>query len=72
MGFFGPKGIPAPAVKKLHDAFRKGMDSPIFLNAMKTREMTIMYLNSEDTERAVRQESERIEGLVKKLGLEKK
>lgn len=72
VGFFGPKGIPQPVVKKIHDAFRKGMDSPIFLNAMKTREMTIMYLNSEDTERAVRQESERVEGLVKKLGLEKK
>jgi tripartite-type tricarboxylate transporter receptor subunit TctC len=72
VGFFGPKGIPEPIVRKLHDAFRKGMDSPIFLNAMKTREMTIMYLNSEDTERAVRQESERIEGLVKKLGLDKK
>jgi len=72
VGFFGPKGIPAAVVKKLHDAFRKGMDSSVFLNAMKTREMTVMYLNSEDTERTVRQESERIEGLVKKLGLDKK
>ena len=72
VGFFGPKGMPEPVVRKLHDAFRKGMDSPAFLNAMKTREMTIMYLNSEETEKAVRQESERIEGLVKKLGLDKK
>ncbi len=72
VGFFGPKGIPPPIVKKLHDAFKKGMDSPAFLSAMKTREMTITYLNSEDTEKAVRQESERIEKLVKKLGLDKK
>ncbi len=72
VGFFGPKGIPGPIVKKLHDALRKGMESAGFLNAMKTREMTIPYLNSEDTEKAVRQESERIEKLVKKLGLEKK
>ena len=72
VGIFGPKGIPKPLVKKLQDAFRKGMDSPAFLNAMKTREMTLMYLNAEDTEKAVIQESKRIEGLVKKLGLEKK
>jgi len=72
VGFFGPKGIPEPIVKKLHDALRKGMDSAVFLNAMKAREMTITYLNAEDTEKAVRQESERIEELVKKLGLEKK
>jgi tripartite-type tricarboxylate transporter receptor subunit TctC len=72
VGFFGPKGMPAPVVKRLHDALRKGMETPAFLNAMKTREMSILYLNSEDTEKAVQQEAERIEKLVKKLGLEKK
>jgi len=72
VGFFGPKGIPKPIVKKLNDALRKGMDDPGFQNAMKRLEMTITYLNSEDTEKAVRRESERIERLVKKLGLEKK
>jgi len=72
VGFFGPKGMPKPVVKKLHDALRKGMDDLIFQNAMKRLEMTITYLNSEDTEKAVRRESERIEGLVKKLGLDKK
>lgn len=72
VGCFGPKGIPKPVVRKLQDAFHKGMDSPAFLNAMKTREMTVTYLNAEETEKAVRRESERIEGMVKKLGLEKK
>ena len=71
-GLFGPKGMPKPIVKKLHDAFRKGMDDPKFLNAMKKLEKPITYLNSEDCEKAVRQESERIEKLVKKLGLQKK
>lgn len=71
-GLFGPKGMHKPIVKKLHDAFRKGMDDPNFLNAMKKLEKPITYLNSEDCEKAVRQESERIEKLVKKLGLQKK
>jgi tripartite-type tricarboxylate transporter receptor subunit TctC len=72
VGFFGPKGIPKPVVQKLNDAFQKGIDSPSFVNAMKTREMTITYLNAEDTEKAVRRESERFERMVKKLGLDKK
>ncbi len=72
VGCFGPKGIPKPIVQKLNEAFRKGMDEAVFQNAMKNREMTITYLNSEDTEKAVRRESERIERMVKKLGLEKK
>ncbi len=71
-GFFGPKGMPKPIVKKLQDAFRKGMDNPNFLNAQKKLEKPIAFLDSEDCEKAVRQESERIERLVKKLGLQKK
>jgi tripartite-type tricarboxylate transporter receptor subunit TctC len=70
-GFFGPKGMPKPIVKKLQDAFRKGMDESNFLNAMKRLEKPITYLNSEDCEKAVREESERIEKLAKKLGLQK-
>lgn len=72
VGFFGPKGIPKPIVQKINDAFQKGIDSPNFVNAMKTREMTITYLNAEETENAVRREAERFERMVKKLGLEKK
>ena len=72
VGFFGPKGIPKPIVQKLNDAFRKGIDDPSFQNAMKRLEMAITYLNAEDTEKAVRRESERIERIIKKLGLEKK
>ncbi len=72
VGFFGPKGIPKPVVNKLQDAFQKGIDSPSFVNAMKTREMTITYLNAEETEKAVRREAERFERMVKKLGLDKK
>jgi tripartite-type tricarboxylate transporter receptor subunit TctC len=71
-GLFGPKGMPKPIVKKLQDAFRKGMDDPNFQNALKRLEMPALFLNSEDCEKAVRQESERIERLVKKLGLQKK
>jgi tripartite-type tricarboxylate transporter receptor subunit TctC len=48
------------------------MEDPPFQNTIKRLEMTITYLNSEETEKAVRQESERIERIVNKLGLQKK
>jgi tripartite-type tricarboxylate transporter receptor subunit TctC len=72
VGFFGPKGLPKPIVKKLNDALRKGIDDPTFQSAMKRLEMAVTYLDSEETEKAVRREAERIEGLVKRLGLDKK
>jgi len=72
IGLIGPKGMPKPIVKKLHDAFKKAMDDPEFQAVMKKLDMTLLYLNSEDYESYVRQDSERIGKLVQKLGLQKK
>jgi len=71
IGLIGPKGMPKPIVEKLHDAFRKAMDDPEFQTVMKKLDMTMLYLNSEDYEKYVRQDSERIGKLVQKLGLQK-
>jgi len=72
IGLIGPKGIPKPIVAKLHDAFKKAMDDPDFQAIMKKLDMTSLYFNSEDYEKYVRQDSERIGKLVRKLGLDKK
>jgi tripartite-type tricarboxylate transporter receptor subunit TctC len=61
-----------PVVDKLHEAFKKAMDDPEFQAIMKKLDMTSLYLNSEDYEKFVRQDSERIGKLVQKLGLQKK
>jgi len=71
LGLIGPKGIPQPIVTKIHDAFKKSMDDPEFLNVMKKFDMNNYYLGPADYEKYIRQEFERIEKLVKKLGLEK-
>lgn len=68
----GPKGMPKPMVMKLHDAFRKGMDDPEFQGVLKKLHAYPFYLNSEEVENADRQESERIQKIVQKLGLQKK
>ena len=72
LGIIGPKGMPKPIVAKLHDAFKKAMDDPEFLSIMKKMDMDGYYLNPEDYEKYIRQEFDRIEKLVKKLGLDKK
>jgi len=71
IGLIGPKGLPKPMVQKLHDAFKKAVDDPEFLAVMKSFDMSTLYLNSEDYEKFVRQDSARIQKLVQKLGLHK-
>jgi tripartite-type tricarboxylate transporter receptor subunit TctC len=71
IGIIGPKGLPKPMVQKLHDAFKKAMEDPEFLAVMKSFDMNTLYLNSEDYDKFVRQDSERIQKLVQKLGLHK-
>jgi tripartite-type tricarboxylate transporter receptor subunit TctC len=72
IGLIGPKDMPKPIVAKLHDAFKKAMDDADFQAVMKKLDMIPLYLNSEDYEKFVRQDSERIGRLVRKLGLDKK
>jgi len=69
---FGPKGLPKPIVGKLHDAFKKAMDDSGFHNALSKYNMPVLYLNSEDCQKAVSRDLERYGKLVQKLGLEKK
>ena len=68
----GPKGLPGPTVKLLHDAFRKAMEEPEFLAALKTFDMPPLYLNSADCDKAARDEFERVGMLVQRLGLNRK
>lgn len=68
----GPKGIPRPVVKTLEDAFQKAMGDADFHAVMKKFDFTPAYLNSEDYGKLMREDSEKIRKLVKKLGLDKK
>lgn len=48
IGIVGPKGMPKEIVKVLHDAFKKALDDPLFLETMAKFEMPVMYQNTED------------------------
>jgi tripartite-type tricarboxylate transporter receptor subunit TctC len=69
---FAGKGIPRPALKKLHDSFKAAMNEPEYINVLDKFNLTPLYLNSDDCEKAVRDDMEPIRKLVQKLGLGKK
>lgn len=48
LGLAGPKGLPAPLVRALHEGFRKAMAEPDFVAAMEQMEHPILYLGPED------------------------
>ena len=71
MGIVGPKGLPKPIVNRLHEAFKKAMDEPEFIEAQKKFEITRCYSSPEEYEKYLREEFERIGKLVRRLGLDK-
>jgi len=72
MEIAGPKNLPGPIVKKVHDAFLKAMEDSEYQAVLKKFDMTLLYLNSEDCEKAALKELEKIGKLVNKLGLQNK
>lgn len=49
----GPKDMPRPIVKKLHDAFRVAMSDPAYVSVLDKFNLENLYLNSDDTKKAV-------------------
>ena len=72
MEIAGPKNLPGPIVKKVHDAFLKAMEDSEYKAVLKKFDMPMLYLNSENCEKAARKELEKIGKLVNKLGLQNK
>ncbi len=68
---FGPKGIPQPVVNRLHEAFKQSMENAEFKATLKQLDMPPLYLPPQETEAFLAKEYERIDKIVKKLGLDK-
>jgi tripartite-type tricarboxylate transporter receptor subunit TctC len=45
--------MPRPIVKKLHDAFRVAMSDPAYVSVLDKFNLENLYLNSDDTKKAV-------------------
>jgi len=71
-GIAGPKGMDPKVVKTLHDAFKKGMEDPIFEKALNNFDMEPFYKNSEDYAKFIKEQDEEERVILEKLGMRKK
>lgn len=67
-----PLGTPPAIVKILHDAFKKAMEDPIFIEQMDKADLGIRYMNASDTTKFLKAEYDNFGVLTDKVGLKKK
>ena len=70
-GIGAPRGTPPDVVKKLHDAFKKAMDDPSYVQALHKYDMVPIYMDSAAYTRFAQETFNREKALVEKLGLAK-
>jgi len=66
-----PKGTPPSIVKKLDEAFHRGMDDPEFIKTIQSLEFDVAYRNSEDTKKYLEDAYNRFSEMIKKLNIPK-
>ena len=66
-----PKGTPPEVVKRLHDAFKKAMEEPSYVEALARYDMLPNYMSSADYSRFAQDTLGREKALIEKLGLAK-
>jgi tripartite-type tricarboxylate transporter receptor subunit TctC len=69
VGILGPKGMPPQITKKLHDAFKKGMDDPSYRELLKTMYETYAYKDTAAYTASVEKDYKRVSDAMKDLGL---
>jgi tripartite-type tricarboxylate transporter receptor subunit TctC len=66
-GLAAPKGTPPDVIKKLHDAFKQGMDDPVFIKNAKDMVVNLSYLGPEAFGKLMAREHEFYGKLVKEI-----
>ncbi len=66
-GLAAPKGTPPDVIKKLHDAFKKGMEDPVFIKNAKDMVVNLSYLGPEEFGKLMAQDHEFYGKLVKEI-----
>jgi tripartite-type tricarboxylate transporter receptor subunit TctC len=70
-GIGAPRDTPPEVVKKLHDAFKKAMEEPGYVQALARYDMLPIYMDSAQYRRFAQETFNREKALVEKLGLAK-
>lgn len=69
-GIAGPKGMDPKVMKVLHDAFRKGLEDPVFQKTLERfDQQENFYMGSEDYARYAKKTYEEEKLYVERLGL---
>ncbi len=66
-GLAAPKGTPSDVIKKLHDAFKQGMDDPVFIKNAKDMVVNLSYLGPEAFVKLMSSDDEFYGKLVKEI-----
>jgi len=66
-GLAAPKGTPPDVIKKLHDAFKKGMEDPVFIKNAKDMVVNLSYLDPEAFGKLMARDDEFYGKLVKEI-----
>jgi tripartite-type tricarboxylate transporter receptor subunit TctC len=66
-GLIAPKGTPPDVIKKLHDAFKQGMDDPVFKKNAKDMAVNLQYLGPEAFGKLMAHDHEFFGKLVKEI-----
>ena len=66
-GLAAPKGTPPDVIKKLHDAFKQGMDDPVFRKNAKDMVVNLSYLGPEAFGKLMARDDEFYGKLVKEI-----
>lgn len=66
-GLATPKGTPPDVIKKLHDAFKQGMEDPVFQKNAKDMVVNLSYLGPEDFGKLMASDHEFYGKLVKEI-----
>jgi tripartite-type tricarboxylate transporter receptor subunit TctC len=70
-GIGAPRGTPPEVVKKLHEAFKKAMEDPSYVQALGRYDMLPIYMDSAHYTRFAQETFAREKALIEKLGLAK-
>ena len=70
-GIGAPRGTPPAVVKRLHDAFKKAMEEPSYVQTLARYDMLPMYMSSTAYSKFAQDTFLKEKALIEKLGLAK-
>lgn len=68
-GMGAPKGLDAAVTRRLHDAFKATLDDPAVLATFEKYDQSVIYMNSADYEKFIREQYVQEKALIERLGL---